>query len=48
MWIDEFIFSALDANLGGAEMLAPLEALLAQRTIDGYQRQIFILTDGEV
>ena len=34
--------------MGGTEIFAPLEALLSQRTVDGYLRQIFILTDGEV
>ena len=37
----------LDANLGGTEIYAPLETILQQRPVDGYLRQIFILTDGE-
>ena len=34
--------------MGGTEILAPLEWALQQPVIDGYSRQIFLLTDGEV
>lgn len=46
--MNEFLYLGLDANMGGTEIFSPMEALLAQRTVDGYLRQIFILTDGEV
>eukprot|EP01090_Pellita_catalonica_P012425 TRINITY_DN2697_c0_g1_i1.p1 TRINITY_DN2697_c0_g1~~TRINITY_DN2697_c0_g1_i1.p1 ORF type:complete len:872 (-),score=214.61 TRINITY_DN2697_c0_g1_i1:89-2704(-) len=38
----------LRANLGGTNIKRPLEAIFKQKTIDGYPRQLFILTDGEV
>ncbi|KAL6040638.1 von Willebrand factor A domain-containing protein 5A [Balamuthia mandrillaris] len=38
----------LKANLGGTNILQPLELVLKSKTIDGYPRQLFILTDGEV
>lgn len=41
-------FLDLDADLGGTEILAPIMKIVNQPGIDGYLRQIFILTDGEV
>jgi hypothetical protein len=38
----------LRADLGGTELLAPLEAIFASAVISGYTRQVFVLTDGEV
>ncbi|XP_037040285.1 von Willebrand factor A domain-containing protein 5A-like [Bradysia coprophila] len=38
----------LDADLGGTEIFEPLKALYEKPSIDGYSKQFFILTDGEV
>lgn len=38
----------LRANLGGTEILQPLERIFKKPPIDGYLRQVFVLTDGEV
>ncbi|XP_057373545.1 von Willebrand factor A domain-containing protein 5A-like [Daphnia carinata] len=38
----------IDANLGGTEILQPLEIIFKKPPIDGYLRQVFVLTDGEV
>jgi len=46
--MNEFLHLGMYANLGGTEIFPPLEALLAQPTVYGYLRQIFILTDGGV
>ena len=40
--------SKMDANLGGTEILDPLEKHLSHPLIEGYSRQVFVLTDGEV
>jgi len=42
------LVSALDADLGGTEIYEPLKAVYGKKTIPGYLRQIFVLTDGEV
>lgn len=39
---------ALQADLGGTEILRPLEAILAAPVAGGGLRQLFVLTDGEV
>lgn len=39
---------ALAADLGGTEICAPLRAMLPQPKIHGYERQLFVLTDGQV
>lgn len=41
-------FIGLQADLGGTEILGPLRKLYLESGIDGYLKQIFILTDGEV
>ncbi|XP_046436816.1 von Willebrand factor A domain-containing protein 5A-like [Daphnia pulex] len=38
----------LQANLGGTEIFNPLEQIFQKPPIDGYLRQVFVLTDGEV
>jgi len=38
----------LKADLGGTEICAPLRSLLAQKVREGYDRQVFVLTDGQV
>ncbi len=40
--------AAMDAGLGGTEILAPLQAILATAPHPEIPRQLFILTDGEV
>jgi len=37
-----------NADLGGTELLEPLRNILNSKTKEGYSRQIFLLTDGEV
>jgi len=39
---------SISANLGGTELMGPLREVYSQRSIQGYSRQIFVLTDGEV
>jgi uncharacterized protein with von Willebrand factor type A (vWA) domain len=36
------------ANLGGTNILKPLQEVLSRAPKEGYPRQLFILTDGEV
>ncbi|CAL8124348.1 unnamed protein product [Orchesella dallaii] len=38
----------LDAYLGGTEILGPLEKIYETPLVDGYSRQVFVITDGEV
>jgi hypothetical protein len=42
------ILLGIDANLGGTEIFHPLETIFKKPSIEGYLRQIFVLTDGEV
>jgi hypothetical protein len=42
------ILLGIDANLGGTEIFDPLETIFKKPSIEGYLRQIFVLTDGEV
>lgn len=37
-----------EANLGGTEILAPLQSILAASVPPGQTRQLFVLTDGQV
>ncbi|XP_046649139.1 von Willebrand factor A domain-containing protein 5A-like [Daphnia pulicaria] len=39
---------SIDANLVGTEIFHPLETIFKKPSIEGYFRQIFVLTDGEV
>lgn len=38
----------LQADLGGTELLSPLQHIFHQRTLPGLPRQVFVLTDGSV
>ena len=38
----------MQADLGGTEILQPLQDVLGSKLIAGYTRQVFVLTDGEV
>jgi len=38
----------MEANYGGTEVHAPLKSIFSQSSIQGYARQIFLLTDGAV
>ena len=39
---------SISADMGGTEIYAPLEAIFAGKVLEGYPRQVFLLTDGEV
>eukprot|EP01117_Protostelium_nocturnum_P002936 TRINITY_DN1386_c0_g1_i1.p1 TRINITY_DN1386_c0_g1~~TRINITY_DN1386_c0_g1_i1.p1 ORF type:complete len:975 (+),score=369.62 TRINITY_DN1386_c0_g1_i1:106-2925(+) len=36
------------ASLGGTDLLPPLQKIFGKATVQGYSRQIFLLTDGQV
>jgi len=38
----------MEADLGGSEILEPLQAVFELPTIEGYVRQVFVITDGLV
>ena len=38
----------MTANFGGTEVYRPLEAIFNEKSISGYTKQIFLLTDGDV
>lgn len=38
----------MESNMGGTEIYAPLKFVLEKNSPEGYQKQIFLLTDGEV
>ena len=40
--------AAIEADMGGTEMLPALESVLASRPLAGLPRQVLLLTDGEV
>eukprot|EP00835_Amoeboradix_gromovi_P004284 NODE_325_length_10950_cov_0.271864.p1 type:complete len:920 gc:universal NODE_325_length_10950_cov_0.271864:7181-4422(-) len=44
----EMCTAALNADLGGTEIYQPLKFILNSTKINGYKRQLFILTDGSV
>ena len=44
----ETMIKGMNADLGGTELLAPLEWLKKNKPSDSCTRQIFLLTDGEV
>ena len=37
----------MTANLGGTNLLSPLQAIFAEKAKEGIPRQLFILTDGK-
>eukprot|EP01137_Pigoraptor_chileana_P008384 Opistho-2@55134 len=39
---------SLQADLGGTELLDPMQAILRRPQIKGYPRQVFVLTDGQI
>ena len=43
-----FLFSAMNADLDGSEIIEPLQAVFELPTVDGYARQVFVITDGVV
>ncbi|EAR91785.1 type A von willebrand factor domain protein (macronuclear) [Tetrahymena thermophila SB210] len=42
------IIKEYTADLGGTEIYKPLQSVFKETKIDGYNKQIFLLTDGEV
>jgi hypothetical protein len=38
----------MSADLGGTEIYRPLESIITRKPLDGYAKQIFLLTDGGV
>ena len=36
----------MSANLGGTNLLSPIQAILSEKPKEGIPRQLFILTDG--
>jgi Ca-activated chloride channel homolog len=38
----------VDANMGGTEVLAPLKEIYTNRAFEGHEREIILITDGEV
>lgn len=38
----------MTANMGGTEIFQPLQTILLDKVIEGYPRQVFLLTDGGV
>lgn len=38
----------MNADMGGTEIYDPLKKLLEQKGVEGYPRQVFLLTDGDV
>ena len=38
----------MNADLDGSEIIEPLQAVFELPTVDGYARQVFVITDGVV
>ena len=38
----------MGSDLGGTEIFNPLSSLISSKSIEGYPKQIFLLTDGGV
>lgn len=37
-----------DANLGGTEIMEPMKIAYSLKKIEGFERKIFVITDGSV
>ena len=44
----ESLSSSMEADLGGTELLTPIQYLKNNPPADGRSRQVFLLTDGEI
>ncbi len=42
------LIKAMSANMGGTEIYEPLRREITKKPIDGYPKQVFLLTDGGV
>lgn len=40
--------SQFESNMGGTEILKPIEYILKQKEVKGYSRNVYVITDGWV